>query len=120
MQLLNDYELCVVSGGDPSYDADKEEESSQSSGSSTSSSGSYYGNGTSANCATAECAAGLLPARSENRTQAQIDQSLCVTTITLVAAPVIALANWAGGGNPLTGAAAQQAGRMVGRAICSK
>jgi filamentous hemagglutinin len=39
-------------------------------------------------CATAECAAGLLPAKPDNRTQAQIDKSLSNTTTAIALLPL--------------------------------
>ncbi|MDT8997649.1 RHS repeat-associated core domain-containing protein, partial [Paucibacter sp. APW11] len=68
-------------------------------------------------CVTAECAAGVRPAPSENRTQGQIDVSLCETTC-----------GWLGPGGPLpTGLgrkllewAGKSAGTQVGcKAICA-
>lgn len=68
-------------------------------------------------CVTAECAAGVRPAPSENRTQGQIDVSLCETTC-----------GWVGPGGPLpTGLGrkifewlGKQAGTQVGcKAICA-
>jgi RHS repeat-associated protein len=49
-------------------------------------------------CATAECAAGLLPAPSENRTQAQIDVGQCRIVCLLSLTPSVAACNAAAGG----------------------
>ncbi len=48
-------------------------------------------------CATAECAAGLLPTPSDNRTQSEINNSMCKTICTLVA-PVDILPKWSSKG----------------------
>jgi hypothetical protein len=66
-------------------------------------------------CVTAECAAGLLPAPSDNRTQAQIDVGMCTLVCNIsAAAPVAACNAMAGGG--LVGGIAASAGRM---SVCS-
>ena len=66
-------------------------------------------------CVTAECAAGLLPAPSDNRTQAQIDVGLCTLVCNISAAGPIAACNAAAGGG-LVGGVAATAGRM---SVCS-
>ena len=67
---------------------------------STSSSSSYTAVSSSqptSQCATAECAAGLLPATRDNRSASEIDASLCRTVIGISATPVLAIANFAAG-----------------------
>jgi RHS repeat-associated protein len=66
-------------------------------------------------CVTAECAAGLLPAPSDNRTQAQIDVGLCTLVCNISAAGPVAACNVAAGGG-LVGGVAGAATRM---SICS-
>jgi hypothetical protein len=44
-------------------------------------------------CATAECAAGLLPAPSENRTQSQIDYGQCKLTCSVAGTPLTMTVN---------------------------
>ena len=62
-------------------------------------------------CVTAECAAGLLPAPSDNRTQPQIDYGQCKLVCNIAAAAPVAACNAvAGGGIP--GAILGTAGRM--------
>jgi len=50
------------------------------------------------NCTTAECAAGLLPAPSDNRTPAQIDYGQCKLVCNISATPAVAACNIAAGG----------------------
>jgi RHS repeat-associated protein len=50
------------------------------------------------NCRTAECAAGLLPAPSDSRTQAQIDYGQCQLVCNISAMPAVAACNIAPGG----------------------
>jgi RHS repeat-associated protein len=66
-------------------------------------------------CATAECAGGLRPAPSENRTQPQIDYGQCKLVCNIAAAPAIAACNAAlSGGIP--GGVVGSAGRS---SVCS-
>ena len=66
-------------------------------------------------CVTAECAAGLLPAPSDNRTQPQIDYGQCKLVCDIAAAAAVAACNTvAGGGIP--GAILGTAGRL---SICA-
>ena len=62
-------------------------------------------------CVTAECAAGLLPAPWENRTQSQIDYGQCKLVCNIAAAPAVAACNVAAGGG-IPGAVLGAAGRM--------
>jgi RHS repeat-associated protein len=66
-------------------------------------------------CVTAECAAGLLPAPSENRTQSQIDYGQCKLVCNIAAAAPVAACNAAAGGG-IVGGVAATAGRM---SVCS-
>jgi hypothetical protein len=67
------------------------------------------------NCATAECAAGLLPAPSDNRTQAQIDYGQCKLVCNISATPAVAACNVAAGGG-LPGAVV---GNVTKMSVCS-
>ena len=67
------------------------------------------------NCGTAECAAGLLPAPSENRTQSQIDVGQCKIVCQISLIPAVAACNVASGGG-LPGAALGQVSKA---GICS-
>lgn len=67
------------------------------------------------NCATAECAAGLLPAPSENRTQSQIDVGQCKIVCQISLTPAVAACNVAAGGG-LPGTALGQVSKA---GICS-
>jgi RHS repeat-associated protein len=72
------------------------------------------------NCATAECVAGLLPARSENRTQDQIDIGQCKLVCQISLWPPVAACNFALGGG-LPGTALGQIGRQnVCKLVCGK
>jgi hypothetical protein len=62
-------------------------------------------------CATAECAAGLLPAPSDNRTQSQIDYGQCKLVCNIAAAAPVAACNAAAGGG-IPGAIVGTAGRI--------
>ena len=115
MKVLCEHELVYVSGGNALDTVTGSFVSSSSgaySGSFGSSFGGSYGESygesrgempagwvipvaSVSQCATAECAAGVLPAASENRTAAEIDASLCKTVVTLVATPVLAATNMA-------------------------
>ncbi|UBB17180.1 RHS repeat-associated core domain-containing protein [Comamonas odontotermitis] len=67
------------------------------------------------NCATAECAAGLLPAPSENRSQKEVEYGQCKLICTIVLSPPVAACNAiAGGGVIGTGL-----GIYVKKEICS-
>jgi hypothetical protein len=75
MRDLEEFELPVVSGADrwceENTNGSAEEDRSASAASDTPA------------CATAECAAGLLPARSENRSASEINKSLCNTSVNI-------------------------------------
>ena len=62
-------------------------------------------------CVTAECAAGLLPASSDNRTQSQIDYGQCKLVCNIAAAAPVAACNAAAGGG-IPGAILGTAGRL--------
>ena len=62
-------------------------------------------------CVTAECAAGLLPAPPDNRTQPQIDYGQCKVVCNIAAAVPVAACNAAFGGG-IPGAILGAAGRM--------
>ena len=65
------------------------------------------------NCATAECAAGLLPAPSENRTQKEVDYGQCKLVCQISLAVPVAAGNAAlGGGLPGTAAGAVAKGSL--------
>jgi hypothetical protein len=63
-------------------------------------------------CVTAECAAGLLPAPSDNRTQAQIDVGVCTLVCNISAAGPVAACNALSGGGLATGLAATAVGLL--------
>ncbi len=67
------------------------------------------------NCTTSECAAGLLPAPSDNRTQSQIDVGQCTLICNIAAAAPVAACNAAAGGG-IVGGLASTAGRV---SVCS-
>lgn len=56
------------------------------------------GPGSFSSCVTAECAAGLPPAPSDNRTQEQIDYGQCKLVCNISATPAVAACNVAAGG----------------------
>ena len=66
-------------------------------------------------CVTAECAAGLLPAPSDNRTQSQIDVGQCKIVCQISLTPAVMACNVAAGGG-LPGAALGQVSKA---GICS-
>lgn len=100
MKVLEKCKLANVYGGD--HWGYEQEDGSYSSGMAASYPGGSFGNSYSppttssstSNCATAECAAGLLPATIDNRSASQIDKSLCNTVVSIAALPV-SLANLA-------------------------
>ena len=61
-------------------------------------------------CATAECAAGLLPTKSENRTTEQVEYGQCKLVCQIATSPGVAVCNAVLGGG-LTGTAAGIAGK---------
>ena len=56
-------------------------------------------------CVTAECAAGLTPAKLDLRTQSEVDVGQCKLVCQMVTTPPVAVCNAALGGNLLTGLA---------------
>jgi RHS repeat-associated protein len=69
-------------------------------------------------CVTAECAAGLLPAPSDNRTQAQIDVGICTLVCNISAAGPVAACNAAAGGGLVGGVAATTTRMSVCSMVC--
>lgn len=78
------------------------------------------GPGSSSSCVTAECAAGLPPAPSDNRTQEQIDYGQCKLVCNISATPAVAACNVAAGGG-LPGAVLGNVSKLsVCSWVCSK
>jgi RHS repeat-associated protein len=67
------------------------------------------------NCATAECAAGLLPAPQDNRTQSQIDLGQCKLTCNIAGMPLTISANTAARG----GAPGTVLGYVIKQNVCT-
>lgn len=66
-------------------------------------------------CATAECAAGLLPTRPDNRTQSQIDIGQCKLVCQISLTPAVAACNMAAGG----GLVGQALGQVFKGEVCT-
>ena len=78
------------------------------------------GLGSSSSCVTAECAAGLPPAPSDNRTQEQIDYGQCKLVCNISATPAVAACNVAAGGG-LPGAVLGNVSKLSACSwVCSK